>query len=128
MGEKSTSAGIVFGIEGGAGLIMEMIIIYVILGIGVVIAIKICWDYNKKSQLRENSIIEKFPDANGYRIISNLGVQEYIYVDDHLYIIIFSERKPYTIVYCRELDDSDGKEINKEVCRMSALRKQMSKG
>ena len=57
--------------------------------------------------LREAAICRKFPEAvKGYRLIEGKGNMEYIYLNDKMYSIVFSNAPPYEIVFVEELQRS----------------------
>jgi hypothetical protein len=71
----------------------------------VILWIKNVYGQRKIRRLQEEAICESFSDAEeGYRIIRGVGNMNYVYCNDQLYSIVFSQTTPYKIVYKRELN------------------------
>jgi hypothetical protein len=95
------------------------IIINSIFGILVMAAVGLCienvYRQRKMNQLKKDSICKKFTNAaEGYYLLKGMGIMEYLYIENKMYSIIFSQTTPYNIVFVRELVGEEIMNVEKQ--------------
>lgn len=80
------------------------IVVNSIFGILVMVALGFCiesvYRQSKMNQLKKESICKNPPNAEeGYYHLRGLGIMEYLYIENKMYSIIFSQTTPYNIVF-----------------------------
>lgn len=90
-----------FVCEGVLSMWSEIVVgICIILGLALMVCDKI-----EKEKLYKKAIKEKFPSVEGYCVLFKSESCNWICLNNQLYIVVFSNSKPYSIVYCRELGE-----------------------
>jgi hypothetical protein len=107
------------------------IIVNSIFGILAIVAVVLCiesvYRQRKKNQLKKESICKKIPNAaDGYYLLRGQGIMEYLYIENKMYSIVFSQTTPYKIVFVRELGDKEIMNIERQ-CESKNIKERINK-
>ncbi len=80
------------------------IIVNSIFGILPMVAVGLCMEsvyrQRKMNQLKMESICKQFTNAaEGYYLLKGMGIMDYLYIENKMYSIIFSQTTSYDIVF-----------------------------
>lgn len=107
---------------------MEYLYGIIITGIVAVFIHTTYKEKQKMSKKYEIAIVSKFPEAeNGYRLVKGIGTMDHVYVGNKLYVIVFSQGSPHSIVYAEELNIDQVHEFDHHVVT-EKIRNERDKG
>jgi hypothetical protein len=108
-----------------------VIIVNSIFGILAMVAVGFCivsvYRQRKMNQLKNESICKKISNAaEGYYHLRGLGIMDYLYIENKMYSIIFSQTTPYNIVFYRELGDEEIMNVERQ-CESKNIKERINK-
>jgi len=97
---------------------MSDIIASIFIGAMILLIMIAIIEYVQERLFYKKAILSKFPEAEkGFRMVKSKGTMDYVYTDGKLYEIIFSQLKPPAIVYTKELEEAEIKQIEEKIMR-----------
>jgi len=95
--------------------------------VAVGLCIESVYRKRKMDQLKKESICKKFTNAaEGYFLLRGMGIMDYLYMENKMYSIIFSQTTPYDIVFFRELVNEEIMNVERQ-CESKNIKKRIYK-
>ncbi len=107
------------------------IIVNSIFGILAMAVVGLCienlYRQRKMNQLKTEATCKKKSYAvESYYHLRGLGIMEYLYIENKMYSIIFSQTTPYNFVFYRELGDEEIMNVERQ-CESKNIKERINK-